>query len=115
MFSDENQAEFLRNVSKKDLIDFFDRKLAKDGEERKTVRSTCFAVYFLFQLTIFVHSNKDSQDATKMESNGFEEVESPYLVRSLLGLYPRAKPVINLPPIGISPFEAKSPVDKAHI
>ncbi|RCN36619.1 peptidase, M16 family [Ancylostoma caninum] len=101
----DSEVEVLRNVTKEDLLQYFDRKFSKTAPERRKV-------------AVFVHGKDESKDGmmekvrakrdVSSDEKELEEIECMEQFRQSLSLYGRPRPKLNLPPIGAEPLAAVS-------
>ncbi|KHJ91249.1 peptidase M16 inactive domain protein [Oesophagostomum dentatum] len=101
----ESEVEVLRDVTKEDVLKYFDKKFGKSAPERRKV-------------AIFVHGKDESKDDVeklrskrevgKEDEKPLEEIECMEQFRQSLSLYGRPRPKLNLPPIGAEPLKGLS-------
>ncbi|CAJ0588568.1 unnamed protein product [Cylicocyclus nassatus] len=97
----ESEVAVLRDVTKEELLQYFDRKFGKSAPERRMI-------------AVYVHGKDESKDGMiekirskreiSSEGTQLEEIECMEQFRQTLSLYGRPRPKLNLPPIGAEPL-----------
>lgn len=97
----EDEVKVLKDISKKEVLALFDKKIKKDAAERR-------------KLAVFVHGKNEGKEAVdeivkKNAEAGKKEKEVKYVdqLRQFLPLYGRPQAAIDLKPIGVDPLEHK--------